>query len=128
MEMSHVKKYLDTRKQGHAHDVARIAAALEMNGWSLLADALRADFAEPSVSEQLAEFFTSEQEATSEELTELCEHLLKNLSEEQLRKVAAAALCLANGLNPDEKTSQESQAETLAAFERASVDAGPETL
>lgn len=126
--MSHVKKYLDTRKQNYAHDVARIAAALEMNGWSMLADAIRADFAAPSVAEQLADFFTTDSEPSQDELAEVCEHIAASLSEEQLRKLSVNFLARANGIDPHEKLPPESQAETLLAFERAKVDAGPESL
>lgn len=130
--MSHVKRYLDERKKNYAHDVARICAALDMNGWKLLAEAIRADFAEPTRGEELAWFMTADLDPSQQEVFEACDAMTETLSEDLQRDLAARLLCRVNGLNPDEKNATESrtesQAETLAAFAAARVDAGPETL
>lgn len=143
--MSAVKRYLDTRKQNYAHDVARICAALDMNGWGALAAAIKEDFDAPTLGEQLTAFW-SEHEPSQDEIFEACEAMSANLSEGKLRELIATNLCRANGLDPHEKSSAESSAETVgeasatfggerdAALNDAlkssaqKVDAGPETL
>lgn len=125
--MSNVKRYLDTRKTAYAHDVARICAALSMNGWAELAMAIEADFAAPTLAQEFAEMFNGGIDPTQGELFEVCDHIATSLDETQQRELAARLLCRANGLDPDEKTDgekgSESQAETLAAFQREKVDA-----
>lgn len=119
--MSHVKRYLDTRKQNYAHDVARIAAALDMNGWQLLAEAIRKDFAEPTMGESLAAFW-SETEPTQEELFEACDVMSASLKEDGQRRLSTRVLCRANGLDPDEKDGAESSAETRGLADVADAD------
>lgn len=139
--MSEVKRYLDTRKTNYAHDVARIVALLEMNGWQGLANAIQTDFAAPTMGQQLADFMKSSlDEPTEAEMFEAVDVFSTGLSEERQRDMAARLLCRVNGLDPDEKTAPESQAETLAAWAEAAkqkestenepqrVDAGPPTL